>query len=118
MATLAGVPGKLVLAVFGQNPDTGERFTSVQHFQVGDVAGMVDAAMAFENTPHANVYAPLAIMRPDLEAGRKGEEDDVVAVLGLVVDGDSDKGKAAPVPPVPANYIVESSAGNHQHFLI
>lgn len=117
LAARANVPGKLVLAAFGENPDTRERFSDVRHFAIGDVDGMTAAAMAFDGVPHANLYSPMAIMRPDLPEGSKGTEQDVVSVLGLVVDGDADKGKAAPVPPLPADYVIESSVGNFQHFI-
>lgn len=50
-ASRANVPGgKLVLAVYGEDPDdptTKEQFTSVQHFAIDDVEGMTDAAMSF-----------------------------------------------------------------------
>jgi AAA domain/RepB DNA-primase from phage plasmid len=116
-AERAKVPGKLVLAVYGEDPDTRERFAEVRHFQVGAQAAMTAAAMEFDGVPHRNIYAPLAVMRPDLEAGRKGGEGDVVFSLALVIDGDADKGKDRPTSPVPADYIVESSFGNVQEFL-
>ena|SRR5271157_1638540 len=74
------------LCVFGEDPITGRKVIStVQHFKVGDVSGMTDAAIAYENHPHANIYAPLAVMRPDLPRGDKGSERDVTAVLGALV---------------------------------
>jgi hypothetical protein len=113
----ASVPGgKLCLAVYGENPDTGERVTSVQHFTVGDHEGMTNAAMQFEGMPHHNVYAPLVIFKPDIEPGTRAEKD-ISAVFGFVIDGDADKGKDAPTSPLPADCIVESSTGNLQHFL-
>jgi hypothetical protein len=108
-AERAKVPGKLVLAVYGEDPDTRERFAEVRHFQIGAHAAMTAAAMEFDGVPHRNIYAPLAVMRPDLEAGRKGGEGDVIVSLALVIDGDADKGKGRPTSPLPANYIVESS---------
>jgi RecA-family ATPase len=116
-ALRAKVPGKLVLAVFGEDPDTREKFAEVRHFQIGDVDGMVSAAMEFDGIPHRNIYAPLAIMRPELAPKAKGGEADVVSVLGLVIDGDADKGKERPTSPLPVDYIVESSAGNFQELL-
>jgi hypothetical protein len=88
-----------------------------QCLNIGDYEEMAAAAMDFSGTGY-NVYAPLAIMRPDIGANQKGGKEDVVSVLGFVVDGDADKGKAPPVPPVAANYVVETSAGNLQHFLL
>jgi hypothetical protein len=116
-AAQAKVDGKLVLGVFGQDPDTRESFAAVRHFAIGDVDGMTTAAMEFEGVPHANLYSPLAIMRPDLPEGKKGTETDLVSVLGFVVDADADKGHNV-VPPLPANYVIESSPGNSQHVLI
>jgi Family of unknown function (DUF5906)/RepB DNA-primase from phage plasmid len=109
--------GKLVLAVYGEDPETNERFASVQHFVIGDIEGMTSAAMTFDGVPHRNVYSPPAVMRPDLEQTRKGGERDVAAVFALVIDGDADKGRDAPTSPIPADYIVESSTGNFQEFL-
>jgi AAA domain/RepB DNA-primase from phage plasmid len=115
-AARADVPGKMVLAVYGEDPDTHERFASVQHFAVGDVEGMTAAAMEFEGVPHRNVYAPLVILKQEAPAGTRKEED-IAVVFGFDIDGDADKGKEAPVPPLPADYVLESSAGNLQHFL-
>jgi hypothetical protein len=116
-ADRAKVPGKLVLAVYGEDPDTRERFAAVEHFAIGDVEGMTNAAMKYDGVPHRNVYAPFAIMSPDLEPGLKGSETDVHAVLAMVIDGDADKGKERPTAPLPPDYIIESSAGNFQEVL-
>jgi hypothetical protein len=116
-ADRAKVPGKLVLAVYGEDPDTQERFGAVEHFAIGDVEGMTNAAMKYDGVPNRNVYAPFAIMSPDLKPRLKGREIDVRAVLALVIDGDADKGKERPTAPVPADYIIESSAGNFQEVL-
>src|ERR1700730_3739813 len=70
-AARADVPGKMVLAVYGQDPDTKEDFASVQHFEIGDVDGMTAAAMAFDGAPHRNVYAPLVILKPETPAGTR-----------------------------------------------
>jgi hypothetical protein len=120
LATRANVPGgKLVLVAFGQDPDTGENLRPIiRHFAIGDVDGMTAAALQFEGVPHANVYAPFAVMRPDLQEGQKGTEDDVAATLALVVDADADHGKEPPQSPLPANYEIESSPGNYQQILI
>src|SRR5258708_20099469 len=78
--------GKLVLAVYGEDPDTDERFAIVQHFVVGDIEGMTDAAMAFDGVPHRNVYSPPAVSRPDLEQTTNARERDAAAVFALVID--------------------------------
>jgi hypothetical protein len=116
-ASRANIPGgKLVLAVYGEDPDTMERFANVQHFTIGDVEGMVAAATAFDGVPHRNVYSPLVVLKPETPTGTRKEED-IAAVIGFDIDGDADKGMDAPVPPVAADYIIESSTGNLQHFL-
>ena len=107
-----GKDGKLVLAAFG------EGLAEAKHFDVGDIVGMTRAALAYEHVPGVNVYAPLALMRANLPDGKKGAEEDVIAVLGAVVDSDADKGNATPYPPVQANYVIETSPGNFQHFLL
>jgi len=119
LAARSKAAGKLVLASFGQDPDTGENLPPIaRHFAIGDVDGMVAAALEFESVPHRNGYAPFAVMRPDLPEGQKGTEDDVLATLALVVDADSDHGKDTPQSPLPANYEIESSPGNFQQVLI
>jgi RecA-family ATPase len=116
-ASRANVPGgKLVLAVYGEDPDTKEGFANVRHFEIGDHEGMTAAAMEFDGVPNRNVYAPLCVLRPDTAPGTRKEED-IAAVFGFVIDGDADKGKDAPTSPLPADYVVESSSGNLQEFL-
>src|SRR5258708_38968435 len=73
--------GKLLLAVYGEDPDTDERFAIVQPFVVGDIEGMTDAAMAVDGVPHRNVSSPPAVTRPDREQTRKGGESDLAAGL-------------------------------------
>src|SRR5689334_23097801 len=85
-----GVAGKLILASFGQDPMTGKDIPPrIEHFQAGQVEEMTAAARRLNQEPHRNVYAPLAVFRPDLANGKKGFERDVVAVLGLVPDFDA-----------------------------
>lgn len=112
LARQADVRGKLVLAVFGG------RAPAVHHFAIGDIVGMTRRVLAYASEPGANVYMPLVVVGPDLPDGLKGGEDDVIAVLGFVVDADADKGKEAPRPPLPADYMLETSEGNAQHFLL
>lgn len=114
-----GCDGILPLCVYGENPDSRRKTTIVQHFRIGDVDGMTGAALAYETHPDANVYAPLAVMRRDLQRGEKGSECDVIAVLGAVIDSDADAGKSAR-PPVNPNYVLRTSsvpAENEQGFI-
>ncbi|MFS8051603.1 DUF3987 domain-containing protein [Rhizobium sp. BR 317] len=113
-----GIAGKFVVSTFFANP-TGEDRTGgiISHHAVGDVDGTVDAVMAHAFTPNANVYICPSIMRPTLERGKKGGEGDVVAVLALVADLDDDTGRSGTMPIDPA-YVIESSPGNFQCFLL
>ncbi len=113
-----GHVGKFVVAAFFSNPNGEDKAGGViSHHPVGDVDGMVDAVMAHAGTPNANVYICPNLMRPTLERGKKGAEADVVAVLALVADLDSDTGLTGHMPVEP-NYVVESSPGNYQCFLL
>jgi hypothetical protein len=103
-----GQDGVLILAAFEEGGQP-----NVQRFRIGDVANMVETIMGFEGHPRVNLYIPWAVMRRDLEPGRKGTEADVVAILAAVPDLDGDKGVKTELP-VEAPYIVESSPGNFQ----
>src|SRR5690606_28810604 len=83
---------------------------------IGDVEGMVAAFEAHLGTPGANSYTGLQVMRRGLGRGKRGTEADIVAVLGLVADMDSDTGKSSGEYPLPPNYVLESSARNFQAF--
>lgn len=114
LALACGADGKLVLLAVGENPQTGRKEGPIAlHFKIGDVAAMTEAAMGFEGRAHFNVFAPLALMRSDLKPGAKGDEQHVVASLGLVVDWDADKYQLDTLPLEPP-YVIETSAGNLQ----
>jgi hypothetical protein len=117
-APLAG-QGKLIVASFGEDPATGDKPPpKIEHVAIGDVDGMVAAIRRLAREPHRNVYASLAVMRPDLPDGKKGFEADVVAVLGLVPDfDDADAADYGRRLPVTAPYVLETSAGRFQTFL-
>lgn len=114
----SGLSGKFVVSTFFANP-TGEDKAGgvISHHSVGDVDGTVDAVMAHAETPNANVYICPNLMRTTLERGKKGGESDVVAVLTLVADLDEDTGRSGAMPIEP-DYVVESSPGNYQCFLL
>ena len=103
-----GCNGVLILAGF----EEGGR-PSVQRFRIGDVANMIETIMGFDGHPRVNLYTPWAVMRSDLDPGKKGAETDVIAVLAAVGDLDNDKYQIGELP-VEAPYIVESSPGNFQ----
>jgi RepB DNA-primase from phage plasmid len=110
-----GIDGQLILACYGENPDTGVKPASqVMKFGIGHgLEEMVDVIMALEHHPHLNVYAPFHIVRFGLGARERGGLQDIVAVLALVVDQDADKEKAGELP-LPPHYVIESSPGNKQ----
>ena len=63
-----------------------------------------------------NIYLPWVIWRKDLPTWSKGGEADVRAVLALVGDLDSDKGKTAVTLdklPLQSPYVVQTSLGNY-----
>ncbi|MDI2073354.1 hypothetical protein ABIF68_003496 [Bradyrhizobium japonicum] len=107
-----GISGKLITSSFHE-----ERPGVVTHHNVGDVRGTVEAIAAHIETPGANVYMPLCVMRRDLPRGKKGGEADVVAVLGLVADMDADTGKIGEMPFEPS-YVIETSPGNTQQVVL
>lgn len=109
-----GVDGVLVVSAFNANlaSDKG----TITHHRVGDVDGMVAAIDAHRDTPGANVYCGLQVMRRSLARGQRGGEKDIVAVLGLVADMDADTNKATGEYPVAPNYVIETSPGNLQPF--
>jgi predicted P-loop ATPase len=117
LARASGATGKLVLFAVGENPQTGRKVKPlVQHFAIGDVSVMADAAVAYAQQAHVNVYAPWAVFRNDLAHGAKGDEQQVVATLALVADLDNDKQLELPIAalPIEPSYMIESSRGNFQ----
>ena len=85
----------------------------IHRFGVGQIADVVNTIMGSENHPGLNIYMPWAVMRRDLEPGKKGGEADVVAVLAAVADIDNDKYSIGELP-IDAPYVLETSAGNYQ----
>jgi putative DNA primase/helicase len=124
-APLAGV-GKLIIACFAQDPDQENPKTgkpgrplppTVVHIEIGDIGKNVRVLRGITQHMHYNVYMPLAVLRTDLELGRKGEENDIEGVLGFVADFDDvdarSWGSRLPVPP---HYALETSTGRFQIF--
>jgi hypothetical protein len=106
--------GKLILASFGQNPETGETLRPrIESFSVGDITRMTERAISLASERHRNVYVGLATMRAEIEPGRKGGEADIVSVIGLVADFDArEDPKAhewAERLPIPPTMVLETS---------
>jgi P4 family phage/plasmid primase-like protien len=122
--------GQLVVASYGEDPDgtnprtgkTGAPISAaVEHFRIGDVDGMVAAVVRLGRDRYRNVYIPLAVLRSDLSRGKKGQEEDVIGVLGFVIDDDPDRDKGATELLLPANYVLQTSVtpqANRQHFYL
>ena len=114
-----GTPGLLVLAAFGEDPATGISLVPlVEHFTIGDLKAMTDRAVEWTVQPHRNVYALLVVVRPDLPTGRKGDERDIVKVLGLVADFDDQHATQwASRSPITPSAALETSPQRYQTFL-
>jgi hypothetical protein len=120
--------GKLIVASFGEdptqtNPKTGKPgcpiVPKIPHFEIGEVERAVDWITKLSREKHRNVYASLAVMRPDLPPGRKGEEGDIVACLGVVADFDDAEAKYWDTRvPLPPDLVIESSQGRFQCFYL
>jgi hypothetical protein len=104
----AGTDGCLILAGFEEG-----HCTKIRQFRIGDVECMAETIIEFDGHPNLNLYIPWAVMRRDLELGKKGSESDVVAVLAAVADLDHDKYRLSELP-LDAPYMVETSKGNYQ----
>src|SRR5688572_10485617 len=74
----AGLKGIFVVSTFLE-----DRGGTITHHKIGDVDGMAAAIHAHYDTLGANVFTGLHLMRPDLERGKRGTTNDMVAVLGL-----------------------------------
>jgi hypothetical protein len=107
-----GVAGKLLVSVFFEGSPA-----IITHHLIGDVTSMCEAIAAHAGTPGANVYIPWCVMRRDLARRKKGGEADVVAVLALVADMDSDTGKVGEMPFEPS-FVIETSPGNSQQVIL
>jgi hypothetical protein len=120
--------GRLIIARFAEDPDQTNPKTgkpglplkpTVAHVAVGDVGTTVRTICNLTVGQHANVYAPLAVFRPDLRKGGKGYETDIVAVLGLCADFDDPDASRWPERlPLPPDFVLETSAGRFQAFYL
>src|SRR4051812_48443353 len=94
LAAQSGQDGVLVLFGVGENPETKSKVSErALQFRIGDVDGMLTTLRDWEKVKHLNAYAPWAVFRKSLENGKKGSEQDVVAVLAFVADQDADTNK-------------------------
>lgn len=78
-------------------------------FLPGNIEAMGNCATELCET--ANVYFGTALMPLSLRPGSRGKEDDIVAVLALVLDEDADKDELVTLPPgIEPSFIMETSA--------
>ena len=98
-----------VLQLFRINPFDEKPVAS--RFQLDDVEHMVRTALSDAAAGH-NVYIEARTVRKDLRGNKRGEFEDTVWVLGLVVDSDADKNKGGNVIAKPS-LAVETSPGNY-----
>ena len=99
-----------VLQLFRINP-FDEKVAVPCRFRLDDVDNMVQTALTDAAAGH-NVYIEARTVRNDLKGNKRGELEDTVWVLGLVVDSDADKGKGGNVTAKPS-LAVETSRGNY-----
>lgn len=109
-----GIDGLLILASFGENIPP-----IIRHYKAGDADAMAKDAIELSEQQGRNVYAPLAVMRPDLPKNAKGTEQDIIATLGFVADFDHGRGANYPSRcPVKPSYVLETSPSNAQCFFM
>jgi hypothetical protein len=128
LATPLAGAGKLVVACFAQDPDQPHPKTgnpgrplppTIAHIDIGDIERNVRVLSSVTERAHYNTYMPLAVLRQELPAGRKGEESDVAGVLGFVADFDDAEAHCwADRLPVPPQYVLATSAGRFQAFYL
>jgi putative DNA primase/helicase len=111
-----GQPGKLILASYGENPTTGKALRPmVEHYSTDSMPEMEPIIKAWTQQTHRNVYMPLALMNPELKAGKKGGLDDIQSIFGLCADFDDDQAflwwERLPVNP---SLVMETSKGRFQ----
>jgi RecA-family ATPase len=110
LAIASGHTGKMIVCSFGED---GSK--PVFHAAVGDAEASYRDAMSLQSDPYCNLYMPLTILSPDVADGKRGTAEQIVAVLGAVLDEDADKGEFV-TPPIEPDYILQSSPQNRQLF--
>lgn len=115
-AQLSPIPGKLVLASFGEDPKTAKSLSPIIiHYQPGEVDKMVSDIADLSNTHNRNTYIPPVLFRSDLPDGKKGAVNDIVSVLGVVADFDDEQASEySQRLPIEPSYVIETSKGRFQ----
>jgi len=96
-AQATGLDGVLCLTVIraiGEDEETKNYL-----FKIGDIDGMTDAAFDFGSQLDVKAVSLVwAILPHELGFNRRGTQEQVLAVLALVLDGDADKGITINLP--------------------
>lgn len=109
----AGLDGSFVLAGYGEGLPPNHAKASVRRGLAPET--LAANAEIWARDRGRNIYAPAAITRSDLPAGRKGGEADVAHVLALVCDfDDADAARYHDRLPIAPHYVVETSPGRFQ----
>jgi hypothetical protein len=91
-----------------------------QKVRIGDVADMASRVVA--DGKRWNAYFAPAVIREDIEPGKRGKAEDIVAVLGFAADDDRDNGKPATMPPIEPTAIVQTcevpTVNRHPHWVL
>jgi hypothetical protein len=112
-AAHAGIDLPAVVQLVSKAPD--DRGMSVQAFKIGDVDGMVEAALINAGSGR-NVYIEGRTVRP----GRPSERGKIERTVGLhayCIDRDHDTGKAGRALNGDASATVQTSANNTQEWI-
>lgn len=97
---------------------SAERVSGIYRYELNNpelVERMAADALNASEARH-NVYIEGRTVRRGLGGKERGGLEDTIAVFALVVDSDTDKGKAW-TPTVPVSLTVETSPGNHHYWL-
>jgi hypothetical protein len=112
LKSLNGHPAPGVLQLSRKHPRAKD--IVVSRYMLGDVDGMVSAAMA-ASTSEQNAWIEGRLVPLSLRG--RGKFEDTICVFALVIDSDADKGKAwSPPPGVRPTLIIETSPGNYQYW--
>ncbi len=113
---LAPANSKLVLCSYGENLRP-----RIEHFRPDAVSRMVEVVEKWAEEDERNIYAPWCLYAHDLARGKRGEIQDIVAVLALCADLDNDKeGTKVGIKDLPCDpsLVIETSPGNMQALFV
>jgi hypothetical protein len=115
--------GKFVIVGFGEDPGTdaplAPEIVHVSNRQSDKRSALIAAIEHVSRRPGANAYIAPALFRPNLPAGKKGAEADVLCQLAIVSDFDQKQDPATRHQrlPICPHAQVETSPGNFQTWM-